>query len=343
MQPGRADHAPDHRGRAEPRAPRLAGRDGRRAGARAQQPRRGRAARGGAAWPKRSRSSTPRSARFVEAGVERARRPPSSSRCSARRSRAPATAQPLDALDAADAEDELLERLEDLGVAEPWRVAEPLAAAGVDADWLERVAGAGRSGDRRRAGLGRGDAHRPRPRHRAPGVDRAACPTLVGAVKSYAYMDRGELVEVDLHEGIETTLAVLGHKLKHTRSRSCATTTATLPKLTVRGSELNQVWTNLLDNAIDALGDTGTITITTRRDGDCALVEITDDGPGIAARRRRAHLRPLLHDQGRRPGHRARAGDRAPDRRRPPRRHADRSSPARARRVPRLAAARGDG
>jgi signal transduction histidine kinase len=55
-----------------------------------------------------------------------------------------------------------------------------------------------------------------------------------------------------------------------------------LPKVTVRGSELNQVWTNLLDNAIDALGKSGTLTITTRRDGDCALVEIADDGPGIA-------------------------------------------------------------
>ena len=50
--------------------------------------------------------------------------------------------------------------------------------------------------------------------------------SLVGAVKSYAYMDRGDVVEVDLHEGLETTLVVLGHKLKHTRSRSCATTTA---------------------------------------------------------------------------------------------------------------------
>jgi signal transduction histidine kinase len=54
-----------------------------------------------------------------------------------------------------------------------------------------------------------------------------------------------------------------------------------LPKLTVRGSELNQVWTNLLDNAIDALGEHGTITITTRADGECAIVEIADDGPGI--------------------------------------------------------------
>ena len=49
----------------------------------------------------------------------------------------------------------------------------------------------------------------------------------------------------------------------------------------MRGSELNQVWTNLLDNAIQALGESGTITIATRRDGDCAVVDITDDGPGI--------------------------------------------------------------
>jgi signal transduction histidine kinase len=54
-----------------------------------------------------------------------------------------------------------------------------------------------------------------------------------------------------------------------------------LPMLTVRGSELNQVWTNLLDNAIDVLGDAGTITITTRRDANWAVVEITDDGAGI--------------------------------------------------------------
>ena len=104
---------------------------------------------------------------------------------------------------------------------------------------------------------------------------------LVGAVKSYSYMDRGDLVEVDLHEGLETTLAVLGYKLKHTTIEVVRDYDRTLPKLTVRGSELNQVWTNLLDNAIDALGERGTITIATRADGDCAVVEIADDGPGI--------------------------------------------------------------
>jgi signal transduction histidine kinase len=94
-------------------------------------------------------------------------------------------------------------------------------------------------------------------------------------------MDRGELVEVDLHEGLETTLTVLGHKLKHTSIRIVRDYDRSLPKLTVRGSELNQVWTNLLDNAIDAVGETGTITITTQHDGSCARVDVTDDGPGI--------------------------------------------------------------
>jgi signal transduction histidine kinase len=104
---------------------------------------------------------------------------------------------------------------------------------------------------------------------------------LVGAVKSYAYMDRGDVVEVDLHEGLETTLTVLGHKLKHTQIKVIRDYDRQLPKLTVRGSELNQVWTNLLDNAIDALGEAGTISITTHADGSCAVVEIADDGSGI--------------------------------------------------------------
>jgi signal transduction histidine kinase len=94
-------------------------------------------------------------------------------------------------------------------------------------------------------------------------------------------MDRGGIVEVDLHEGLETTLTVLGHKLKHTSIKVVRDYDRKLPKMTVRGSELNQVWTNLLDNAIGALGEQGTITIRTSCDGSCAVVEISDDGPGI--------------------------------------------------------------
>ncbi len=104
---------------------------------------------------------------------------------------------------------------------------------------------------------------------------------LVGAVKPYAYMDRGELVETDIHEGLETTLAVLGHKLKHTQIEVVREYDRTLPKLMLNGGELNQVWTNLLDNAIQALGEQGTITISTSREGPCVRVDIADDGPGI--------------------------------------------------------------
>jgi signal transduction histidine kinase len=186
----------------------------------------------------------------------------------------------LDTLDASDREDELLERLQALEVEEPWRLAEPLAAAGVDEQWLDRVA--------ELAGPATGAALRWVAATLTAGrlageleesTERMSA--LVGAVKSYAYMDRGGLVEVDIHEGLETTLTVLGYKLKNTAIAIVRDYDRDLPKLTVRGSELNQVWTNLLDNAIDALGEQGTITIATRADGGCAEVEIADDGPGI--------------------------------------------------------------
>jgi signal transduction histidine kinase len=187
----------------------------------------------------------------------------------------------LDVLDAADAEDALLARLETIdGVEEPWRLAEPLAAAGVDERWLARVAEL--AGPATGAALGWVAATLTAGRLAAEIQDSTARMTaLVSAVKSYSYMDRGDVVEVDLHEGLETTLTVLGHKLKQTGIKVVRDYDRGLPKLTVRGSELNQVWTNLLDNAIDALGQTGTITVTTRVDGSCAVVEISDDGSGI--------------------------------------------------------------
>ena len=186
----------------------------------------------------------------------------------------------LDAIDAADAEDEILEHLEDLGVPEPWRLAEPLAAAGVDQEWIDRVhARAGPATDAALAWVAatltaRGLA--------AELQDSTAqMSDLVRAVKTYAYMDRGELVEVDLHEGLDTTMRILKHKIKNTSIEVVRDYDRSLPKLTVRGSELNQVWTNLIHNAIQALGDHGTITITTRQKGDCATVDVSDDGPGI--------------------------------------------------------------
>jgi signal transduction histidine kinase len=216
---------------------------------------------------------------FVEGGIERedAERLVQLQQEAAERT---SSATALDALDASDAEEELLGRLEDLGVEEPWKIAEPLAAAGLDQEWLDRVAAL--------AGPVTGAALRwVAATLTAERLSSELCEStqrmsaLVGAVKSYSYMDRGDLVEVDLHEGLETTLVVLGYKLKHTTIEVVRDYDRDLPKLTVHGSELNQVWTNLLDNAIDALGERGTITIATHADGDCAVVEIADDGPGV--------------------------------------------------------------
>jgi signal transduction histidine kinase len=102
---------------------------------------------------------------------------------------------------------------------------------------------------------------------------------LVSAVKSYSFMDQAPWQEIDVHEGIENTLIILGHKLRNvTVSRDFD---RTLPRLCAYGGELNQVWTNLIDNAIYAVGGTGRIDVRTRRDGEFFLVEIADNGRGI--------------------------------------------------------------
>jgi signal transduction histidine kinase len=217
--------------------------------------------------------------RFVESGIERAE----AEELVALQRQALAGAKQrtaLDTLDVADAEEELIARLEELDVPEPWRVAEPLAAAGVDSGWVDRVARlAGPATDAAVAWVAATLTARGLAAELQESTQRMSA--LVGAVKTYAYMDRGELVEVDLHEGLETTIAVLGHRLKHTSIELARNYDPDLPKVTVRGSELNQVWTNLLENAIDALGEQGTITLTTARDAGGARVDIGDDGPGI--------------------------------------------------------------
>jgi signal transduction histidine kinase len=216
---------------------------------------------------------------FVEAGIERT----VAEQLLALQREALARAEEndeLDSIDAADAEDAMLERLEACGVDEAWRLAEPLAAAGVDEAWLKQVHEL--AGPATGAALRWVAASLTARNLAADLLDSASrMGDLVKAIKAYAYMDRGELVQVDVHEGLKTTLVMLGHKIKHTSIAVVKDFDRDLPQLTVRGSELNQVWTNLIDNAIDAMGETGTLTISTVRDGPCVRVDVTDDGPGI--------------------------------------------------------------
>ena len=217
--------------------------------------------------------------RFVESGIERddAEKLLELQREAMARAAAQTA---LSSLDAADAEDALLDRLEEHDVPDAWKLVEPLVGAGLDADWVERVAAiAGPGTDAVLRWVAAGLTAQGLAGELQESTRRMS--SLVGAVKSYAYMDRGDLVEIDLHEGIETTITILGHKLKQTTIQVVREYDRSLPRLTVRGSELNQVWTNLLDNAIDALGETGTITIRTRAEAGRAVVEISDDGPGI--------------------------------------------------------------
>ncbi len=103
---------------------------------------------------------------------------------------------------------------------------------------------------------------------------------LVGAIKNYSYMDRGEVQEIDLHEGLDNTLKILHHKIKY-GIEVIKDYSADIPKISAYGSELNQVWTNLIDNAIDAMDGKGELTIRTSLENDCVLVEIIDRGAGI--------------------------------------------------------------
>src|SRR5579864_41328 len=104
---------------------------------------------------------------------------------------------------------------------------------------------------------------------------------LVGAIKEYTYMDQAPVQNVDIVKSLETTLTILNHKLK--RGVVVQRDYQKIPFLVNSfGSELNQVWTNIIDNAIDAMGGKGELRLRTYRDDGCVVVEIGDNGPGIS-------------------------------------------------------------
>jgi signal transduction histidine kinase len=102
---------------------------------------------------------------------------------------------------------------------------------------------------------------------------------LVAAVRSYSQMDRASAQRTDVRDGLESTLTMLGHKLKGgvTVEREYAD----LPEIEAYAGELNQVWTNLIDNAVDAMDGAGTLTVRSRAEGEWVVVEIADTGSGM--------------------------------------------------------------
>jgi signal transduction histidine kinase len=102
---------------------------------------------------------------------------------------------------------------------------------------------------------------------------------LISAIKAYSFMDRAPIVEVDVPAGLDATVQMLQSRMKHVRVERDYE--PDLPHISAYGSELNQVWTALIENALDALGNKGTLKLTCRQEGEMLLVEIWDTGPGI--------------------------------------------------------------
>ena len=186
-----------------------------------------------------------------------------------------------DPLEAADREDELGEWLDHAGVPRPWELAASLVSAGADLDWLARAAAASPD-EGLAASLG----------WVARTIDVSSLlaevrestrrvSELVAGIKSYSQMDRASHQQVDLREGLESTLLVMGPRLRPgvTVVRDWG---SDVPLVDGMPGELNQVWTNLVDNAVDAMDGVGTLTVTTRRDGDSVVVEIGDTGAGMS-------------------------------------------------------------
>lgn len=180
----------------------------------------------------------------------------------------------------ADMEDAIQDWLDAHNVPDSWEVGPALAAAGWDESKLDGLGGA--FSDQQLPVLLRWSAARASAYDLLGEVRMASesISQIVGAVKTYSHLDEAPIQQVDIHQSLENTLIILKHKLKYgvTVVRDFGTD---IPQIEAYGSELNQVWTNLIDNAVDAMGGEGEIVLRTRRADGSVVVEIQDSGPGI--------------------------------------------------------------
>ena len=254
--------------------------------------------------------------RSADLALDRLSFPPNSACCSPRPSRNCWRRHPprdADPLERSDREQAIGDWLEARGLADAWRLAGVLADAGFDRDRMEQL-----TGELPTEVL-------------IPVLDRLAAALsvtrlveeiesssrrisqLVKAVKEYSYMDQGSEQEMDIHDGLENTLLILGHRLKR-GIQVKREYDRSLPKICAFGSELNQVWTNLIVNAIDAMGDTGELQIRTAARRQRPAGGDRRFRPRHSAGGQGSHLRALLHHQASRARHRARSGHREPHR-----------------------------
>jgi len=208
----------------------------------------------------------------------------------------PSLSLQLDPLSASDREDELSDWLAAHGIVDGWKLAPTKVGAGLETGWLDTVA------DHIPAGflsnvllwLEATLVSKALLAEIKQGSSRIA--ELVKAIKESTYLDQAPLQETDVHEGLESTLTILGYKLQ--KVEVVREYDRRLPAICTYGNELNQVWTNLIDNAIDAMQGEGRIWIQTWRQNEDVLVEIADNGPGISPANQSRIFEPFFTTKG---------------------------------------------
>jgi signal transduction histidine kinase len=202
----------------------------------------------------------------------------------------------LSPLEAGDREDEVGEWLEDHDVLGAWELAPIFVAAGLTPSWLEQLPSVTDGVDLN--GSVRWLAYSVETEMLMTEIEEATrrVSTLVQAAKSYSHMDRAGHEEVDVHEGLKSTLVMLGPRLRGITV--VKEFDRTLPRVMAFPGELNQVWTNLIDNAASAMRGSGTLTVRTARDRDRLLVEVCDTGPGVPPELQRRIFEPFFTTKG---------------------------------------------
>jgi signal transduction histidine kinase len=202
-----------------------------------------------------------------------------------------------DPLELADREDALSDWLSDRGVHRAWELAPALAAAGADEAWCAQVAAA--LGD---AGLGAALDWIVATLTAAGLLEEVKESTrrisdLVSAVKSYSQLDRASMQQTDVTEGLQSTLVMVAHRIPAgvTVVREFG---AGIPRIEALAAELNQVWTNLVDNALAAMDGAGTLRVSARLDASTVVVEIGDTGAGMSEEVRRHAFDPFFTTKG---------------------------------------------
>ena len=205
----------------------------------------------------------------------------------------------LSPLEASDREDELGDWFDEHGIEGGWDLAPVFVAGGLGVEDMEAVSAACENG--MVEGPIRWLAYTVESESLMREIIDATTriSDLVGAAKQYSQLDRAPFRYVDVHEGLDATLMMFGRKLGEDGGvKMVKDYDRSLPPIPAYPAELNQVWTNIIDNAIDAMGGEGTLTVRTARVDDRVLVEIGDSGPGIPADIRRRIFEPFFTTKG---------------------------------------------